>query len=86
MLTQSFGSLLDKIDRNERIFESGISERTTYEVLGLRKGHRQPGLRKYDAQQLFTLAYLQKHCAVPDSGAVRLTKLLVDNDIPETEK
>lgn len=86
MLTQSFGTLLDKIDRNERIFESGISERTTYEVLGLRNGHRQPGLRKYDAQQLFTLAYLQKHCAVPDSGAVRLTKLLVDNDIPETEK
>lgn len=86
VLSQSFGTLLDKIDRNERIFESGISERTTYEVLGLRNGHRQPGLRKYDAQQLFSLAYLQKHCAVPDSGAVRLTKLLVDNDIPETEK
>ncbi|XP_062538314.1 protein gone early [Armigeres subalbatus] len=86
MLSQSFGTLLDKIDRNERIFESEISERTTYEVLGLRNARRHPGLRKYDAQQLFSLAYLQKHCAVPDSGAVRLTKLLVDNDIPETEK
>ncbi|XP_058831508.1 protein gone early [Topomyia yanbarensis] len=86
VLRQAFGTLLDKIDRNERIFESEISEKTTYEVLGLRHWRRQAGLRRYDQQQLFSLAYLQKHCAVPDSGAVRLTKLLLDNDIPETEK
>ncbi|XP_058444866.1 protein gone early [Malaya genurostris] len=86
MLRQAFGTLLAKIDRNERIFESEISEKTTYDVLGLRQWRRQAGLRRYDQQQLFSLAYLQKHCAVPDSGAIRLTKLLVNNDIPETEK
>ncbi|XP_055528240.1 protein gone early [Wyeomyia smithii] len=86
LLTQAFGTLLDKIDRNERIFESAISEKTTYDVLGLRHWRRQAGLRRYDQQQLFTLAYMQRHCAVPDSGAVRLSKLLTNSNIPEMEK
>ncbi|XP_053698382.1 protein gone early [Sabethes cyaneus] len=86
LLTQAFGTLLDKINRNERIFESAISEKTTYDVLGLRHWRRQAGLRRYDQQQLFALAQLQRHCAVPDSGAVRLSKLLANSNIPEVEK
>ncbi|XP_055588245.1 protein gone early [Uranotaenia lowii] len=85
LLSQAFGTLLDKIDRNERIFESDIPEKSTYEAMGLRHNRRQPGLRKYDEQQLFSLALLQKHCATEDSAVVRYNKLLVSG-IPEAEK
>ncbi|XP_058127649.1 protein gone early [Anopheles coustani] len=85
VLTQAFGTLLDKIDRNERIYESDISEKTTYEMLGLSQHRRLPGLQPYDERQLFTLAYFQRHCSV-GYNSHRLTKLLTQNDIPEIEK
>ncbi|XP_055623689.1 protein gone early isoform X2 [Toxorhynchites rutilus septentrionalis] len=86
MLTRAFETLVEKIHRNERIFESAISEKTTYELLGLRERHLQPGLRKYSEQQLYALAYMQKHCAVASVSTKRLTRLQLVHDIPETEK
>lgn len=86
LLSASFQSLLDKITRNERIYVADIPEKSTYETLGLRTPRRQPGLQRYDEQQLFALAFLQKHCAVPDKGALRFSKILVENYIPEADK
>uniref|UniRef100_A0A182JM27 Peptidase M13 N-terminal domain-containing protein n=1 Tax=Anopheles atroparvus TaxID=41427 RepID=A0A182JM27_ANOAO len=85
VLTRAFGTLLDRIDRNERIYAGDISEKTTYEMLGLSQHHRLPGLQPYDEHQLFTLAYFQRHCSV-GYDSHRLTKLLTQNDIPEIEK
>ncbi|ETN65823.1 hypothetical protein AND_002397 [Anopheles darlingi] len=87
VLTRAFGTLLGKIERNERIYEADILEQTTYEMLGLSRqpSLRLPGLQPYDEQQLFTLAYLQRHCTA-DYSRHRLTKLLIEHDIPEFDK
>uniref|UniRef100_A0A182FJA2 Peptidase M13 N-terminal domain-containing protein n=1 Tax=Anopheles albimanus TaxID=7167 RepID=A0A182FJA2_ANOAL len=84
VLTRAFGTLLSKIERNERIYEADILEQTTYEMLGLNRqpALRLPGLQPYDEQQLFTLTYLQRHCTA-DYNRHRLTKLLIEHDIPE---
>ncbi|KAL1401977.1 hypothetical protein pipiens_006283, partial [Culex pipiens pipiens] len=88
MLAQSFQSLLEKIARNERLPVADIPEKSTYASLGLRHFRRQPGLQRYDEQQLFALAFLQRHCAVvPEGGApLRFSKILADNDIPSADK
>lgn len=87
VLTRAFGTLLSKIERNERIYEADILEQTTYEMLGLNRqpALRLPGLQPYDEQQLFTLTYLQRHCTA-DYNRHRLTKLLIEHDIPEFDK
>lgn len=88
MAAQSFQTLLEKIARNERLYVADIPEKSTYASLGLRHPRRQPGLQRYEEQQLFALALLQRHCAVvPEHGApLRFSTVLAQNDIPETDK
>ncbi|XP_052873452.1 protein gone early [Anopheles cruzii] len=85
MATQAFGSLLAKIERNERIYESDISEKTTYEMLGLDRHRRLPGLQPYDEHQLFTLVFFQRHCSV-NHDRHKVPKLLMENDITEHDR
>ncbi|XP_058063469.1 protein gone early [Anopheles bellator] len=83
--SQAFGSLLAKLERNERIYESDISEKTTYEMLGLDRHRRLPGLQPYDEHQLFTLVFFQRHCSI-NHDKHKVPKLLMENDITEHDR
>jgi hypothetical protein len=85
MATKAMNTFVNKVASNERVFDDGVPEFLTYDMLNLNTGKRQPGLQPYDEQQLFTLAYMQRHCAVIDESYKQF-KILIEDDIPEREK
>lgn len=78
-------SFLIKVDNNERIIDSGdLSDRITYGTFDLNASKRQAGLRQYDADQLYSLAYMQKHCSIVELEYDKI-KPYVEDAIQETE-
>lgn len=57
----------------------------TYDRLGLRAGHRQAGLRQFDAAQLFALATMQSHCGRSETPEYRHYKAFVEGAVAQRE-
>lgn len=60
---RALSSFVSAIDAGSAIPGSGIDQVTTYEALGLTRRLRVPGLRSFNENELFTLAYMQQHCS-----------------------
>lgn len=65
---RALSTFITAIDGGEEITGAAFDSDRTYELLGLTKRLRLPGLRSYNDNELFTLAYMQRHCSVPLSG------------------
>ncbi|KAH8373206.1 hypothetical protein KR009_002526 [Drosophila setifemur] len=60
---RSLSSFVSAIDAGNAIQGAGIDQVNTYEALGLTRRLRVPGLRSFNENELFTLAYMQQHCS-----------------------
>ncbi|KAL7744902.1 hypothetical protein ACLKA6_007179 [Drosophila palustris] len=60
---RALSSFVSAIDAGNAIQGAGIDQVVTYEALGLTRRLRVPGLRSYNENELFTLAYMQQHCS-----------------------
>lgn len=60
---RALSSFVTAIDAGTAIQGAGIDQAVTYEALGLTRRLRVPGLRSYNENELFTLAYMQQHCS-----------------------
>ncbi|XP_036344344.1 protein gone early-like, partial [Rhagoletis pomonella] len=56
-------NFIEAIDTGTPITGASIEQGLTYENLRLTERHRMPGLRSFNENELFTLAYMQKHCS-----------------------
>ncbi|XP_018800589.1 PREDICTED: protein gone early isoform X1 [Bactrocera latifrons] len=56
-------TFIEAIDTGSPIAGASIDQAMTYENLRLTHRHRMPGLRSFNENELFTLAYMQKHCS-----------------------
>lgn len=62
---RALSSFVTAIDAGNAIQGAGINQVVTYEALGLTQRLRVPGLRSFNENELFTLAYMQQHCSTP---------------------
>ncbi|XP_068154731.1 protein gone early isoform X1 [Drosophila tropicalis] len=71
---RALSSFVSAIDAGRAIQGAGIDQAGTYETLGLTQRLRVPGLRSYNENELFTLAYMQQHCstAIADKDYARI--------------
>ncbi|XP_017851911.1 protein gone early isoform X2 [Drosophila busckii] len=60
---RALSSFVSAIDAGSAIQGAGIDQAVTYEALGLTRRLRVPGLRSFNENELFTLAYMQQHCS-----------------------
>lgn len=60
---RALSSFVTAIDAGNAIQGAGIDQVVTYEALGLTQRLRIPGLRSFNENELFTLAYMQQHCS-----------------------
>ena len=60
---RALSSFITAIDSSSPIMGASIDPQVTYENLRLTERLRIPGLRSYNENELFTLAYMQKHCS-----------------------
>ncbi|XP_022211833.2 protein gone early isoform X2 [Drosophila obscura] len=60
---RALSSFVTAIDAGSAIQGSGIDQVNTYKALGLTRRLRVPGLRSFNENELFTLAYMQQHCS-----------------------
>ncbi|KAH8259078.1 hypothetical protein KR038_005784 [Drosophila bunnanda] len=60
---RALSTFVSAIDAGSAIQGSGIDQVNTYEALGLTRRLRVPGLRSFNENELFTLAYMQQHCS-----------------------
>lgn len=60
---RALSSFVTAIDAGTAIQGAGINQVVTYEALGLTQRLRVPGLRSFNENELFTLAYMQQHCS-----------------------
>ncbi|XP_060663119.1 protein gone early isoform X1 [Drosophila nasuta] len=60
---RALSSFVSAIDAGNAIQGAGIDQVVTYDALGLTQRLRVPGLRSYNENELFTLAYMQQHCS-----------------------
>lgn len=60
---KALSSFITAIDSSTAIRGSSFERDHTYESLRLTQRLRLPGLRSYNENELFTLAYMQKHCS-----------------------
>lgn len=84
LTARSFKSFLKHLDDNRRIEASEISEKVSFDTVGLRNRKRQPGLRQYNDEQLFALTYLQNFCAVASQSYDRI-KPFTEDAIPNRD-
>ncbi|XP_053949080.1 protein gone early isoform X1 [Anastrepha ludens] len=56
-------TFIEAIDAGSPIIGASIDQWLTYENLRLTQRPRMPGLRSFNENELFTLAYMQKHCS-----------------------
>ncbi|XP_067639210.1 protein gone early isoform X2 [Eurosta solidaginis] len=61
-------NFIEAIDTGSPIIGASIDQGLTYENLRLKQRHRMPGLRSFNENELFTLAYMQKHCSTMIAG------------------
>lgn len=78
-------SFITAIDSSSPIVGASYDQATTYQSLRLVERLRLPGLRSYNENELFTLAYMQKHCSIPiaDKDYARI-KPYVERKLPES--
>lgn len=72
------------VDGNNAIADAHLPDTVTYDLFGLRKQHRQPGLRVFDDTQLFGLALLQRYCGHEATGYTAY-KAYIDKEITQNE-
>ncbi|KAH8344852.1 hypothetical protein KR067_009208 [Drosophila pandora] len=60
---RALSSFVGAVDAGNAIQGAGIDQVNTYEALGLTRRLRVPGLRSFNENELFTLAYMQQHCS-----------------------
>ncbi|TDG43766.1 hypothetical protein AWZ03_009833 [Drosophila navojoa] len=60
---RALSTFVTAIDAGTAIQGAGIDQAVTYEALGLTRRLRVPGLRSFNENELFTLAYMQQHCS-----------------------
>ncbi|XP_037814558.1 LOW QUALITY PROTEIN: protein gone early [Lucilia sericata] len=60
---KALSSFLNAIDSSSPIIGASFDQEHTYESLRLTERLRLPGLRSFNENELFTLAYMQKHCS-----------------------
>ncbi|XP_030381472.1 protein gone early isoform X2 [Scaptodrosophila lebanonensis] len=60
---RALSSFVTAIDAGSAIMGASINQAITYESLGLTRRLRLAGLRSYNENELFTLAYMQQHCS-----------------------
>ncbi|KAI8127873.1 Protein gone early [Lucilia cuprina] len=60
---KALSSFLNAIDSSSPIIGASFDQEHTYEGLRLTERLRLPGLRSFNENELFTLAYMQKHCS-----------------------
>ncbi|KAH8278155.1 hypothetical protein KR018_005339 [Drosophila ironensis] len=60
---RALSSFVGAVDAGSAIQGAGIDQVNTYEALGLTRRLRVPGLRSFNENELFTLAYMQQHCS-----------------------
>lgn len=60
---KALSNFIEAIDTGSPIIGVSIDQELTYENLHLTQRHRLIGLRTYGENELFTLAYMQKHCS-----------------------
>ncbi|XP_052856396.1 protein gone early isoform X1 [Drosophila gunungcola] len=82
---RALSSFVGAIDAGSAIQGSGIDQVNTYEALGLTRRLRVPGLRSFNENELFTLAYMQQHCSttIADKDYARI-KPHVESQLPES--
>ncbi|KAH8357459.1 hypothetical protein KR084_006253 [Drosophila pseudotakahashii] len=82
---RALSSFVNAIDAGSAIQGSGIDQVNTYEALGLTRRLRVPGLRSFNENELFTLAYMQQHCSttMADKDYARI-KPLVESQLAES--
>ncbi|XP_004520085.1 protein gone early isoform X2 [Ceratitis capitata] len=56
-------TFIEAINAGNPIIGASTDQGLTYEKLRLTQRHRMPGLRSFNENELFTLAYMQKHCS-----------------------
>lgn len=78
-------NFVENIDGNKPImYADDMANELSYDVLGLKTQHRQPGLRSLEDMQLYALAYMQQHCSVHHKDFDQL-KPFIDDEIAESE-
>ncbi|KAL9877928.1 protein gone early isoform X1 [Glossina fuscipes] len=82
---KALSSFITAIDSSSPIIGASYDQATTYQSLRLVERLRLPGLRSYNENELFTLAYMQKHCSIPiaDKDYARI-KPYVERKLPES--
>lgn len=81
---KSFTEFLHKLEVNQPIPDSALSDLLTYDRFGLRSPKRQPGLRQLDNEHLFALAAMQSHCGQSPAGYQEL-KPFIEMRLSEPE-
>ncbi|XP_037937155.1 protein gone early isoform X2 [Teleopsis dalmanni] len=61
---RALSTFIEAIDASNPIMGASIEPKVTYENLRLTQRHRLPGLRALNDNELYTLAYMQKHCSI----------------------
>ncbi|KAJ6637055.1 Protein gone early [Pseudolycoriella hygida] len=80
-----FKEFLQLIDANQPIPSSELDDAVTYDLLNLRQGKRQPGLRAFDNMQLFSMVYMQNYCSLLN-GHYEPFKAFVEMEATATER
>uniref|UniRef100_A0A1A9VRU8 Peptidase M13 N-terminal domain-containing protein n=1 Tax=Glossina austeni TaxID=7395 RepID=A0A1A9VRU8_GLOAU len=82
---KALSSFITAIDSSSPIVGASYDQATAYQTLRLVERLRLPGLRSYNENELFTLAYMQKHCSIPiaDKDYARI-KPYVERKLPES--
>ncbi|KAM7349767.1 endothelin converting enzyme 1 isoform 2-T4 [Cochliomyia hominivorax] len=60
---KALSSFINAIESSSPIIGASFDQEHTYESLRLTQRLRLPGLRSFNENELFTLAYMQKHCS-----------------------
>lgn len=71
-------SYISKIEKHPESVHSDLVKQ-----LNLHK--RQSGLRQFDNDALYSIAFLQKHCSVIEDDTYKSVKVLIENNLPERE-
>ena len=72
------------IEHNQPIVDSNLPDQVTYGLFGLDARPRQAGLRKLNDIQMFSLAFMQRHCSIIH-GHYYIYKPFIENEISESE-
>lgn len=75
---KALNSFITKIEKHPQMVDSDL-------IKHLNLDKRQNGLRQFDNDALFSIAFLQKHCSVIEDDTYKSVKVLIENNLPERE-